>query len=130
MPRNLILTRNCSGIRTRIECAIRPLAGERGLWMLLCAAGMSDAQPSTVKAQGPFHGPCVAEGLLEAIAKTEALTGNTLTYTLSDQNRAGDHIWYVSDIRRFRADYPDWEYKFDMDTILKEMVEATIERNR
>lgn len=68
--------------------------------------------------------------MLEAIAKTEALTGNKLTYTLSDQNRAGDHIWYVSDIRRFRADYPDWEYKFDMDTILKEMVEATIERNR
>jgi CDP-paratose 2-epimerase len=68
--------------------------------------------------------------MLEAIAKTEALTGNTLTYTLSDQNRAGDHIWYVSDIRRFRADYPDWEYKFDMDTILKEMVAATIERNR
>ena len=75
MPRNLILTRNCSGIRTRIECAIRPLAGERGLWMLLCAAGMSDAQPSTVKAQGPFHGPCVAEGLLEAIAKSLELQG-------------------------------------------------------
>lgn len=67
--------------------------------------------------------------MLEAIVKTEALTGNKLSYSLSDQNRSGDHIWYVSDIRRFRADFPEWEYKFGMDTILKEIVEATIERS-
>lgn len=75
MSRNLILTRNCSGIRTRIECEIRPMEGGRGLWTLLCAAGMNDAQPTTIKAQGPFHGPCVAEELLLSIAKSLALQG-------------------------------------------------------
>lgn len=75
MPRSLILIRNCSGILTRIECEIRPLEGGRGLWTLLCAAGMSDAQPSAIKAQGPFHGPCVAEGLLEAVAQSLKLQG-------------------------------------------------------
>lgn len=75
MPRSLILIRHCSGICTRIECEIRPLAGERGLWVMLCAAGMSNEQPSAVKAQGPFHGPCVAEGLLEAVAKSLELQG-------------------------------------------------------
>ena len=75
MPRSLILIRHCSGICTRIECEIRPLAGERGQWTLLCAAGMNAMQPSVVKAQGPFYGPCVAEGLLLAVAESLELQG-------------------------------------------------------
>src|SRR5690606_12366467 len=63
------------GLETRIECVIRPLAGERGLWTLLCAAGMSGAQPSAIKAQGPFHGPFVAEAVLSAIADSLAEQG-------------------------------------------------------
>lgn len=75
MPRSLCLTRQCLGLVTRIECVIRPLAGENGLWTLLCAAGMSDAQPSAIKAQGPFYGPFVAEGVLAAIAESLAQQG-------------------------------------------------------
>lgn len=68
MPRSLCLTRQCLGLVTRIECVIRPLEGANGLWTLLCAAGMSAAQPSAIKAQGPFYGPFVAEVILESIA--------------------------------------------------------------
>ncbi|MDD0844502.1 PA4575 family protein [Pseudomonas sp. Gutcm_11s] len=75
MPRSLCLTRQCLGLITRIECEIRPLAGERGLWTLLCAAGMSAAQPSAIKAQGPFHGPFVAEAVLDSIAQCLAVQG-------------------------------------------------------
>lgn len=99
MPRNLILTRNCSGIHTRIECEIRPLAGKRGLWTILCAAGMDHAQPSTIKAQGPFHGPCVAEGLLDAIAASLSLQG----YQPADEPA----IWRLhiqAELRRLNAE--------------------------
>lgn len=75
MSRSLCLTRQCLGLTTRIECLIRPLAGERGLWTLLCAAGMSGAQPSAIKAQGPFHGPLVAEAVLDSIAQCLAVQG-------------------------------------------------------
>lgn len=75
MSRSLCLTRQCLGLTTRIECLIRPLAGERGLWTLLCAAGMSAAQPSAIKAQGPFHGPFVAEAVLDSIAQCLAVQG-------------------------------------------------------
>ena len=75
MPRNLCLIRPCLGLTTRIECEIRPLAGENGLWTLLCAAGMAGAQPTAIKAQGPFYGPFVAEGVLEAIAGCLAQQG-------------------------------------------------------
>jgi len=99
MSRNLILTRNCSGVRTRIECEIRPLAGERGLWTLLCAAGMDAAQPSVIKAQGPFHGPCVAEGLLLSIARSLALQGY--------EQAAEPAIWCLhlqAELRRLNAE--------------------------
>ena len=75
MPRNLCLTRQCLGLVTRIECVIKPLAGDTGRWTLLCAAGMSGAQPSAIKAQGPFYGPSVAEDALTAIAESLALQG-------------------------------------------------------
>lgn len=81
MARSLILIRNCMGLCTRIECEIRPLAGDKGLWTLLCAAGMADAQPSAIKAQGPFHGACVAEGLLASVTESLALQG----YERSDE---------------------------------------------
>lgn len=70
MSRHLNLTRHCLGLDTRIECAVLPLAGNNGLWILICAAGMSGAQPSTIKAQGPFHGACAAESILAEIAES------------------------------------------------------------
>ncbi len=80
MPRNLCLTRQCLGLVTRIECSIRPLAGETGMWTLLFAAGMAGEQPTAIKAQGPFHGPFVAESILETIV--ESLTSHG--YELAD----------------------------------------------
>jgi len=75
MPRSLCLTRQCLGLVTRIECTVLPLAGENGLWTLICAAGISGEQPSTIKAQGPFYGPFVAEGVLAGIAESLAVQG-------------------------------------------------------
>ncbi|WP_095109443.1 hypothetical protein [Pseudomonas sp. Irchel 3E20] len=80
MPRNLCLTRQCLGLVTRIECSIRPLAGETGMWTLLFAAGMAGEQPTAIKAQGPFHGPFVAESILKTIV--ESLTSHG--YELAD----------------------------------------------
>ena len=75
MARNLILIRHCVGLCTRIECEVRPLANGSGLWTLLCAAGMDAGQPSAIKAQGPFPGASVAEGLLDSIRQSLALQG-------------------------------------------------------
>lgn len=80
MPRSLCLTRQCLGLQTRIECSIRPLAGESGLWTLLFAAGMAGEQPTAVKAQGPFNGPSVAQNILDSIVSSLTLHG----YSLAD----------------------------------------------
>ena len=80
MSRNLCLTRRCLGLVTRIECAIKPLAGDNGMWTLLFAAGMAGEQPSAIKAQGPFHGPVAAESILDTIVESLTMHG----YELAD----------------------------------------------
>ena len=74
---------------------------------------------------GSRHSNC---SMLEAIRMAEDLCGRELNYTLSDEARSGDHIWWISDVRRFRRDYPEWEYRYDMRKIMEEIVEATKER--
>ncbi len=69
MSRTITLIRPCLGLVTRIECEIKPLGQEQGLWTLLCAAGLNGQQPTAIKAQGPFHGPKAAEGVMTAIAE-------------------------------------------------------------
>ncbi len=62
--------------------------------------------------------------ILEAIEKIEQLDGGKLNYTISDEARSGDHIWYVSDVRKFRNHYPQWKYEYNIDMILKEMIDV------
>ncbi len=60
--------------------------------------------------------------VLEAITRLEELTGRRLHTTQVDEPRRGDHICYISDLRRFKADYPVWTPTRDLDDILKELV--------
>ena len=46
----------------------------------------------------------------------------------SGEHRSGDHIWYVSDVSKFQTHYPAWEYTYDMDNILEELVEVISKR--
>jgi CDP-paratose 2-epimerase len=74
---------------------------------------------------GSRHSNC---SMLEAIAAIERLSGHRLHYTLSDEARSGDHIWWISDVRAFQADHPEWSYAYDLDAILGEIIEAAEER--
>jgi len=58
--------------------------------------------------------------VIEAIARLEELTGKKLATEYVDQNRIGDHICYISDLRRLRADYPGWELTRSLDDIFQE----------
>ena len=64
--------------------------------------------------------------ILEAIKLCEELTGNKLNYEYTDQNRIGDHKWYVSDIRKFKSHYPDWKQKYTLVDTLEEMAKEII----
>src|SRR5262245_1513031 len=60
--------------------------------------------------------------VLEAIRDVEELSGHRLQWTLSDQARVGDHIWWISDVRKFQQDYPAWVYRYDRKAIVAELI--------
>jgi len=76
---------------------------------------------------GSRHSNC---SILEGIRLAEEMCGKTLQYTISDNARSGDHIWYISDVSRFQKDYPAWKYRYDLGTILSEIVAAVREREK
>ncbi|HET6244980.1 MAG: NAD-dependent epimerase/dehydratase family protein [Bacteroidetes bacterium] len=59
--------------------------------------------------------------MLEGIELCEKISGNKMKYSYANENRIGDHIWYISDVTKFKEHYPNWNYKFNLETTLIEM---------
>lgn len=76
---------------------------------------------------GSRHSNC---SVLEAIDIIQEISGRELNYKLSPQARSGDHIWWISDVRRFQQDYPGWSYRYGIREMIEEIVSATAERER
>lgn len=64
----------------------------------------------------------------EAIAMCQEITGNEMQVTYQDLNRTGDHIWWISDVRKFAEHYPEWNQQYDIAAILREIYGANKER--
>ncbi len=62
--------------------------------------------------------------VLECIAKVEALTGRRLETRYHPEARKGDHVCYISDLRKFRSHHPQWSVTRTLDQILEELVRA------
>ena len=62
--------------------------------------------------------------MLEAIAKIADMTGKKLAWNYVEEARKGDHICYISDLRKFQSHYPNWEINRNLDTIFQEIIAA------
>ena len=62
--------------------------------------------------------------MLEAIEIVETVCGCSMNWSYKPTNRTGDHIWWVSDTRKFRAHYPDWKPTYGIDEIIAEIRDA------
>lgn len=59
--------------------------------------------------------------MLEAIALCEEIAGRALDWSYFPEHRAGDHIWWISEVRKFQAHYPAWKPLFGLREILEEI---------
>jgi CDP-paratose 2-epimerase len=66
--------------------------------------------------------------MLEAIALCESITGKEFRPTYVEENRCGDHIWWISDLSHFQEHYPSWKPEYDVPRILREIYEFNLER--
>jgi len=62
--------------------------------------------------------------MLEAIKMCEEISGKKLNYEYQDDNRIGDHIWWISGLKKFEQHYPTWKMEYNVPTILKEIYET------
>jgi CDP-paratose 2-epimerase len=67
---------------------------------------------------GGRHSNC---SMLEAIAMAEALTGRPMNTSYAEDNRVGDHIWWISDVSKFQAHYPEWRYRYDIQSLMADI---------
>jgi CDP-paratose 2-epimerase len=64
----------------------------------------------------------------EAMALCEGITSRPVRSQYVNENRRGDHIWWISDCSRFQQQYPDWKLEYDVPRILAEIFELNRER--
>lgn len=78
-------------------------------------------------AGGGRHSNC---SMREAIALCEELAGRKMNVEYAAAPRIGDHIWYISDTRKFQSHYPHWSYTYDLRRIMEELYQAVSSRQR
>ena len=66
--------------------------------------------------------------MLEAVQLCEEIAGKRLNWTYSETNRSGDHIWWVSDVSKFKSHFPGWEVRYDVQDMLEQIHAKTVER--
>ncbi len=59
--------------------------------------------------------------MIEAVSICERITENNMSLVYVDEPRIGDHIWYISDISKFRQHYPNWEYTYTLEDTLEQI---------
>ncbi len=69
-----------------------------------------------------------AASILECIEAVEKITGRKISWRYAEQNRRGDHICYISDMRKFKSHYPEWSLTKSLQDILEEMVKIEMVR--
>ena len=91
----------------------------------VCAAFLSFAEKPRAGAVYNLGGGRESSvSMVEAIARFEALYGKRLDVEYRDENRVGDHICYITDLRPFMADYPGWRITRALDDIFGELAAA------
>ena len=63
----------------------------------------------------------------EAITECERITGRQMDWDLAEDNRIGDHRWWISDLAPLKADYPDWSIRYNVPAILQEIHDQNVE---
>jgi CDP-paratose 2-epimerase len=64
----------------------------------------------------------------EAFQMTEEITGKKQRYTYLEQNRAGDHICYYSDLRKLKVHFPGWKITRSLRSTVEEIAAAWADR--
>ena len=61
--------------------------------------------------------------IIEAIHLVEQIKKIKIKKKFIKHPRVGDHIWYISNLNKFKKHYPNWKQKYDTIKIIEELVD-------
>ena len=61
--------------------------------------------------------------IIEAIHLVERIKNIKIKKKFIQTPRVGDHIWYISNLSKFKKHYPNWKQKYDTIKIIEELVD-------
>ena len=64
--------------------------------------------------------------MMEAIVLCEKIAGRKMNVRYENENRIGDHIWWISNVGKFRQHFPAWALTYDVPRILREIYTACV----
>jgi CDP-paratose 2-epimerase len=82
-------------------------------------------QGEAYNAGGSRYANC---SMTEAITWCEKISGKKLAHSYKETNRIGDHIWWISDVSKFKSHYPAWDFKYNLEQTLVEMHDSMSKR--
>ena len=62
--------------------------------------------------------------ILEALDLVEKISNISISRNVVRIPRIGDHIWYISNLKKFKNHYPKWKQKYNTKKILGELIES------
>ncbi len=62
--------------------------------------------------------------IIEALDLTENMCRIKVKRQILKIPRVGDHIWYISNIDKFKKHYPNWKQKYNTEKIIEELLSA------
>ncbi|MBN1637256.1 MAG: NAD-dependent epimerase/dehydratase family protein, partial [Deltaproteobacteria bacterium] len=68
--------------------------------------------------------------ILEAFDLIEEITGRRVNWVYIDEPRIGDHICYISDLRKLRMHFPKWHITRSLKEILREIIDSVVASNK
>ena len=61
--------------------------------------------------------------IIEALDLVEKVAKIKINKKYIKTPRVGDHIWYISDLSKFKKHYPKWKQKYNTKKIIEELIE-------
>ena len=62
--------------------------------------------------------------IIEALDLVEKISYISIKRNFIKEPRVGDHIWYISNLKKFKKHYPNWKQKYNTKKILEEIIDS------
>jgi CDP-paratose 2-epimerase len=63
--------------------------------------------------------------IIEALDLVENISNIKIKRKILLKPRKGDHIWYISNLKKFKNDYPNWAQKYNTKKIIEELIDTS-----